>query len=232
MGTESRPPSTAFGRLLREFKREGCNLLLVGQTPERVRRTARRRLLGSASERRYRLLVLAGGRATPPFVESDEFDADARRRARSIECDVERRTAAAASPDPSFGSVGPEAAPGSVDDLDSLSTRISAEIASLERIDGGFGPGELRVSVDSLAPLLAATDERRVRSFLEAVTSRVRIARGMGHYFLPVEYGSATERALRDRFDAVLEHRVTNDGAALERWHVPERDLTSRWVEI
>lgn len=231
MRTENPAPSTAFGRLLREFKREGCNLLLVGRAPERVRRTARRRLLGSASERRYRLLVSAGG-TLPSLPESEAFDA-ARKRTRSIECDVDARTAAAASSttiaDPrSTADRGPIA----VDDLDALSERVRAEIASLERIDGGFGPGELRVSVDSLAPLLAATDEERLGSFLGELTSRVRIARGMGHYFLPVEYGSTTERAFRSHFDAVLEHRVANDGTPMERWHVPERDLTTRWIAI
>lgn len=237
MGTEGRSTSTAFGRLLREFKREGCSLLLVGQLPEEVRRTARRKLLGSASERRYRLLVTAEGAPSPLA----PLDGPARRRARSVAYDVGTRSAApaprsTAGAPPAGGGAESDAnadpTPVPVDDLDALSDRVSDAIAALERIDGGFGPGELRVGVDSLAPLAAANDDERFRTFLRELTSRVRIARGIGHYVLPVEYGSPAEAAIRGQFDAVLEHRVGSDGTATERWHVPDRGLTTDWIRV
>lgn len=88
-------------------------------------------------------------------------------------------------------------------------------------------PGEYRVGVTSIAPLL---DDADCTPTLETIREAVVDVNGMGHYHLATSMETALDRGVDEGFDAVLELR--KEGDAQERWHVPSRDLTTPWVSM
>lgn len=88
-------------------------------------------------------------------------------------------------------------------------------------------PGEYRVGVTSIAPLLDNADST---STLEAIREAVVDGNGMGHYHFAAPIDTVLDRGVDEGFDAVLELRQA--GEAQERWHVPSRDLTTPWVPM
>lgn len=101
---------------------------------------------------------------------------------------------------------------------DALAERIAA---------GDADPGEYRVGVTSIAPLLDAADSTPT---LAAIREAVVDVNGIGHYHLAASIETVLDRGIDERFDAVLELRKAGD--AQERWHVPSRDLTTPWVPM
>ncbi|WP_440007099.1 DUF7504 family protein [Halomicrococcus sp. SG-WS-1] len=205
-----------FTRTLQRLKRRGCNLLLVGTVPDSVLTAASRKLLGDASERRYRLLVLAGAaRSSGGRLPT----ADAVDTVRFVTYGAEPR------------GVDPEIPGCHVDDgLAELGSAISEAVTSFDTESGGLEPGELRVCLDSLSALMDRYDRRVVRQFLGIVTGQVRGANGMGHFVLPYERDHETVEAFASLFDAVIEYRAADGGQ--ERWHFTGRDLTSPWLPV
>lgn len=88
-------------------------------------------------------------------------------------------------------------------------------------------PGEYRVGVTSVAPLLNDAD---CTPTLEAIREAVVDVNGMGHYHLAAPIDTVLDRGVDEGFEAVLELRKQGD--AQERWHVPSRDLTTPWVPM
>lgn len=198
-----------FQELLHRLKRDGCNLLLVGEmTPDRWRE-AGRRFFGVPSERRYRLLVSTGGVGHALSVrEADE-------RTRLVELSTVSR-----------GSPGDDGE-GTFEDAEPF---LREELAALEP-DSGFDPGECRIGIHTLAPFVGGDRlDGTIRS-LERVTEAVRDRRGMAHYVLPTGYGNGPEPRLRPLFDAVIEYRCCED-CVEQRWHAPEESLTTDWVPL
>jgi hypothetical protein len=114
--------------------------------------------------------------------------------------------------------------------LSALEAAIDEELWRLTR-SASPEPGQVRLSVDSLVPLLESHGVTAVRSFLDRVGARVRSVRGMAHYVLPVPGDSEPVREVVESFDAVIELR-SPDGRPEQRWHLPDRDLTTRWVRL
>lgn len=216
MASDRRVPRPRFTRRLQRLKRDGCNLLVVGTLTDRVRRAVSRRLFGDEARRRYRLLVTTGGASAPGRFPDGLVPSDGERHS-VVSHRVTGREAGMAA-----GVEGRR-------DIDAFRRSVLDAVA--EFADREPSPGEFRLGFDGLGPVLAAYPEDRVLGMLDEVTTAVSSVGGIGHYYLPAGRGSSTELALREPFDAVLEQRVTPDGAVEERWHLSP-DARTAWIEL
>ncbi|NGM68410.1 hypothetical protein G6M89_05205 [Natronolimnobius sp. AArcel1] len=108
-----------------------------------------------------------------------------------------------------------------VDTLADLGIAISSAIEYFDTDAGGLEPAELRVGIDSLLPLLEATDRETVFTFLHLTTGRATAADGMVHCHLPVERDATVVSVFSSLFDIVLEVRAHPEGYE-ERWRVTD----------
>jgi hypothetical protein len=211
------PESTTFSQELSALKREGSNILLVGDETDATHVCACRRLLGNASDDpRHRLLVF-----------TEEYDACERLSdgvgdsARVIFQQVDG---------PSDHSCLEESVVHSRL-LSALGKEIIASVDEFEEGSDGLDPAELRICVDSLAPLLDEHAPENVFRLLHMVTSRVRQASGMGHFHLNVDRDDDAVHLLEPLFDAIVE--VRTDGETTEhRWHLRDREVSSGWIDL
>ncbi|WP_435181604.1 DUF7504 family protein [Halorussus sp. AFM4] len=234
------PPddTAAFLSLLNELKATGCNLLVVGDAPREVFTRASAQLFGDPDVLRHRVLAVTD--ATPAGVANRLPDPGEPPRPLAettrlvTHAGVPRSTAADAELPPELADV--------------RETRITdpelrgLEGALVEAIEGAasaaehLSPADLRVGVDSLAPLLDHYGVEVVRRCLEAVGERVRDHRAMAHYVLPAARDADPVRALAEPTDAVIELRAVDaadrDHDAQQRWHVPTRDITTEWTPL
>ncbi|WP_224332992.1 DUF7504 family protein [Haloprofundus halobius] len=202
------------------MKERGCNLLVTGAVSEPVTARATQRLLGSPVEERKRLVTLTDtptrdvDSRLPIGVSADDTGVRVVERRR-----IERSAAEAA---------GRESA--SDTGLRCLEGEISRAVASL---DGGhgFSPGELRLSLDSIGPLVEVYTVSRVREFLRRVCDTVEDSNGMGHYHLPLSDDSRRVREFEGVFDARIELRQREPFGPEQRWHVPGYGTTG-WIQI
>lgn len=212
-----------FGAFLRALKRHGCNLLVTGEASEDVFAAMTRRLLGSPSERRIRLLALSD--ATPDDAErllpGDLGVGDPEIRV----LDHSSATRNAAVDRPSGASTPPRS------DLVAFQDRIHDAIRRIET-EEDLAPAELRVGVVTLCPFVSDCGAETAAEFARTVGSAVLEARGMAHYQLPAADDAPIVEELQPEFDARIEVRKGNGQTAMHRWHVPEHDLTTCWVEI
>ncbi|NHN61504.1 MULTISPECIES: hypothetical protein [Halorussus] len=234
------PPddTTAFLTLLNELKATGCNLLVVGDAPREAFTRASAQLFGDADVLRHRVLAVTD--ATPGIVadrlpDPGEAPRPIAETTRLVtHAGVPRSAAADAELPPELADV--------------RETRIAdpelrgLEAALVDAIDDAADAAEhlsaadLRVGVDSLAPLLDHYGVDVVRRCLEGVGERVRDYRAMAHYVLPVARDADPVRALASQADAVIELRAVEpadrDRNAQQRWHVPARDITTEWTPL
>lgn len=215
--------ATAFKRALASLKRRGSNILVVGPQGSTTHVEACSRLLGEEASRR-RLFVFTDsaygleGRLAPGDRDGSTV--------RVIDCTSATRSAAAATS--SGAAPVRETAP--LDDLAALGDAIDRIVEDFEHRSGGLEPAELRVCVDSLRPLLAEHGDREVFHFLHALTDRIRTARGMGHFHMPVPRDDTTARVLEPLFDAVVEVRARPN--LEQRWHLRSRNITTDWLPL
>lgn len=216
------PENAAFAQALDELKREGSNLLLVGEATPEAHAAASARLVGESSEPRRRLFV---------FTEGADVCAD-------LPEDVDPTTSMVVSQGTDRGSatpmdLPPEMAEAVVDSemLAPLAARVAAAIDRFESDADGLDPAELRLCFDSVSSLLADHDSENVFRLLHLVTSRVRQVNGMGHFHLLLDRDTDHVRLLEPMFDAVVELRV-EDGQPQQRWHLRDRELTSDWMDL
>ena len=219
--------ASQFGRRLAALKRNGCNVLLVGTD---ALDAGCERLLGESSAGpRYRL-----------FVTTDARPSTARARLAGVQSGSYRDPARVVN----WRSAGRDAGKAndwedgeqplrvtSVEsrDLGDLGREVEAAVESFEAEAGDFSPAELRLCVDSLAPLVETYDERDLRRFLLGLVETVERVDGMGHYHLPESYDSETVAAVEPLFDAVIELRRV-ESRVEQRWHLP--DVTTRWLAL
>lgn len=228
----------SMARELRTLKRRGSNLLVVGVVSDDVHGLVCRRLLGDdAVGPRRRLVVVTG--SDPPAV------ADRTRRpdrptegVRHVTYATSSRSAANGTDAPNgpgedsaSGPTLPEDGHVEVGRLTELGEAIEAEIDDLEGEGTGFEPAELRVCFDSLTPLFDAHDREVVVRFLDPVTDRIRGARGVGHFHLPIDRDRETVRVLEPLFEVVVELRIER-GTPQQRWHLRDADITSEWLTL
>ncbi|WP_135830429.1 DUF7504 family protein [Halorussus halobius] len=218
-----------FGRRLADLKRNGCNVLLVGTD---ALDAGCERLLGESSAGpRYRL-----------FVTTDAGPASARARLAGVQSGPYRDSAAVVdwrADGRAAGEAGDRESDGRAfrvtsvesDDLGDLSRAVEAAVESFAAEAGELSPAELRLCVDSLAPLVEASDERTLRRLLLALIETVERVDGMGHYHLPGGYDSASVATVEALFDAVVELRRV-ESRVEQRWHLLDPDLTTRWLAL
>lgn len=216
------PESATFAQALSELKREGSNLLLVGEATADAHAAASRRLLGDPSESRRRLFV---------FTRGADVCAD-------FPDDADPSTVRVISQRTQRGTAKPASWPDDLDEIvvesDMLSPMATEVIEAIEAIDeevGGLEPAQLRMCFDSITALYREHQSENVFRLLHLLTSRVRQVNGMGHFHLRIEKDSEHVRLLEPMFDAVIEMRV-EDGDTQQRWHLRDQEVTSDWVDL
>jgi hypothetical protein len=235
-GGSSEPPDddlATFRATLRRFKEEGCNLLVVGDPPREVFTRASSSMLGDSDARRWRVFALTD--ATPESIYERLPSADSAPHPLSETTKIVNH---ALPPRPITDTAGDSAATipevrVSDANLAGLETELCESIADF----GAWSrrPAQVRVAVDSLAPLLDHYDFEVVRRSLRTVGRRVREYDAMAHYVLPEPYDSDRCRHLADDFDAVVELRTAPENAdhgVEERWHLTEASATMPWVPL
>lgn len=223
MRTES-----AFSQALRDLKRRGSNLLLVG-TPDRATRAAATdRLMGETDVpvRRRRMFVF-----TDNTYVGEEFVDEAAQDVHVVAREQATRGAAAAATGVAAPTAGGGVTRQQVDGerLGELSWAVGRGMRQLDAETAR--PGELRVCVDSLTPLVDEHSYHERMQFLHTITNRVRAASGMGHYHLSARYDDDIVADLEPLFDAVIDLRVA-EGRPEHRWHIGARDLDSGWLPL
>lgn len=116
-----------------------------------------------------------------------------------------------------------------VSTLVELGEQVSADIT--EAAAAVDEPAALRLCIDSLLPLVDATDDRQVFRLLHPVLAESRRASAMAHVHLPVERSAFLVALYRPLFDAVVELRV-RDGLADQRWRLDDADVTTEWLPV
>jgi len=216
MGVESVGDTVAFTRTLAALKREGSNVLVIGDDVGAAQHRACSKLFGVRVVDRRRAVVsttagdVAGHQHSPDTVTWIEYSAPTR-GASTATRDAEPTT-------------------GVKHDLASLGEAVNDAIYDADRAVDGLAPAQFRLCVDSLGPLLEAHDERAVFRFLHAVTDDVRAVDGMGHYHLSVPPGAETAQTLEPLFDAVVELR--HDDGPLQRWRLVDENLETEWLPL
>ena len=210
------PESTAFSQQLSELKREGCNLLVVGQDAGEAHRAACRHLLGDDRAERRRLFVFTQGRSVCSCSPDAVSDAD--------------REIVRHAPEGGASTADGQGESGGSDALSALGSDAVAAVDSLEAEAGSLEPAELRLCFDSLGPLFVDFQSEHLFRLLHLVTSRVRQADGMGHFHLRVDRHSDHVHLLEPLFDAVVE--VRNEEQPEQRWHLRNHESASDWLEL
>ena len=222
---ESRP--STFQEYLARLKRTGSGLLVTGETPEWVQQHASRQLFGTTrphgDERPRRRLVVQTAQSfdaasyLPTGASLDDENVAV------VAASHVTRGAAAAS-----GASGTNSSPGG---LSGLTERV---VAGIEGLAVDVQPGELRVGVTSLLPLVETAGLASAVEFYDTVATAVREHAGMAHAHCPLP---ETDGRL-DRFHSVVDGRVelrqegTNPVQC--RWETPYPELNTdqQWVDF
>jgi hypothetical protein len=93
---------------------------------------------------------------------------------------------------------------------------------------GSLGPGELRLSVGSMAELTETVGDDRTVDLLGGVTDSVVDVSGMAYYH--VDGDGAFRDSLAASCDAQVDVRAEDD-RIYQRWHLPEHGST-RWLHL
>lgn len=222
-----------FTEALADLKEEGCSLLVVGTVPEEATARVCRRMLGDADAgRRERLLVFTDAAADAATDRLPHAPGEPTPPATLIDHAATARSAVADQAAAPAGPTMPQALNVrrvESDDLGELGTAISRAIDDLAR--GDPAPGEVRVCLDSLSPLLEGYDESVVFRFLHVLTGRVRQANALAHFHLPVPADAREARLLAPLFDATVEVRMA-DGRAEQRWELRDGDVETEWLAV
>lgn len=214
-----------FRRWLADLKQVGSNILVTGEVPDEVSAVASRKFFGR-DERRFRILALTDrsvtdARARLPdeasFDDRETWIVDQRRGERSVPATATGVTDDLGSP--------------ATDDARDLCEEVQTAVDFYDRTVDQLDPAELRVGVDSLFPLVEedrATAERVLRTLGETV----RAVQGMAHYHLRAPDDSAVVADLDPLFDARVELRKRPRRAPEQRWHAPDIDARTPWMQL
>lgn len=212
------PDGATFSRALDALKRDGSNILLVGEEADAAHETVCRRLFGPPErESVYRLQV--SGEGTRVACESACHAAESN-WLRTIDYSG---LATEQGADPSVRG-GPESPR-------ELGIELVEAVDEFADAADGFEPAELRVCVDSLVPLCRECGIETVFRLLHLATSRVDRARGIGHFHLPLARDRGVVSLVEPLFDAVVTVR-SRDGIVEQRWSLRDPALSTGWLEL
>ena len=212
---------------LQRWKYEGCSILLVGDALDLLRQTSEL-LLGDENSDRYRILVRTDAGWQSIYDRLPETStSNARNQTKILDYDSLPRSATTDAPTdqekipevPVYGG------------LDRLYDEITETMEEFEFQNDELPASALRLSVDTLRPLLEEYDHEAVRRWIHHTDNATKSYQGIAHYLLPKPYGSKTVQRLQGQFEAVIEVRPYDDEGAerKERWHVPDCDITTPW---
>ncbi|RBI64524.1 hypothetical protein DMJ13_08610 [halophilic archaeon] len=228
--------AAVFTRTLAGLKRRGCGILLVGPRCDDALDRACDRFLGESRERpRRRLLVCTDASGHDRLSNHAPFPAPetSSETVRVVDRTTRTRSASGAATSVAAGTPDADVTAVRVTDesLPALDDAIVECIDEFRAVSGGLDPAELRVCVDSVAPLVEDHGAEAVFRFLRVLAARVRCDGGMGHFHLPTDANLDLVRTLAPVFDAVVEVRCRR-GDAEQRWHLQEQDVTTRWLSL
>ncbi len=205
---------------LDSLKQSGCNILVAGSVPPAVTFHATRNLLGSDYPvSRHRLLACTdlhppgnhylwtGYKSSPRRLSAPVLE-------RSL-ASVEGMQSHASLPDPT-------------DWLTTFQQSLCTAIDEANAADDGIEPGQLRLSMLTLRPIIESVCYDRADRFLRAVTGHIDGVSGMAHYHLPVAYDADLVDRHADHFDVHIELRNPDGRPAESRWHFGD-DVATTW---
>lgn len=218
-------PAARFDRRLSGLKRAGCTVLLVGT--DGLEPICERLLGDPGAGPRYRLFVTTD--ATPETAAS-RLEAVGPRAEGAGPAVVNwgadvRATAAAGPNDRPLRTVAVGGG-----DLEDLAAAVDDAIAALA-VEADPAPAELRVCLDSLAPLVSDYEAGEAEAFIESFSASVDRVKGMAHCHLPADYGTDAVARLEPLFDAVVEVRRAPGGLE-QRWHLTDPVLDTDWLAV
>lgn len=207
---------TDLEAVLPALKRRGCNLLITGQVNPTVSMAASRRMFGEAGADRRRVVGLTRQAARSPAgwlprrIEPDDA---------AVEL-VELAESGRLAPDDGDPATR----------IEPVSADFRGAIDAVATPDPE--PGQLRVGLYSLTPLIGRFDREAVLAFVEEVTDAVADSRGMGHYHLPRPDEAPVVDYLDPQFDVRVELRQlpAADPTPEQRWHLDGE--TTGWIEL
>lgn len=224
---------TTFRRFLSRLKQRGSGLHVTGETPPWVRQHASRQLFGATRLReseapRRRVVVRTASEYDPAkYLPTGTQVNDDRVRVVS-HAQPTRSTAAVSSP--TDGVTGP-----TIDDGPSRLAEAAVEaVESLVAIDGGVEPGELRLGVTSLQPLVEVSGVDATLEFCTTVAEATRQHGGMAHFHYPTAGTDTLAARLDERMDARIELRQRDGDPVQCRWQTPYPELNRElgWVDF
>ena len=216
-GEDSVVQDVTFTEWLSGLKTSGSNLLVTGEVPEMTSADFSRTLFGRGG--RTRVLGLVD--PSTPAAESYLPVPTGNPQTRVIDRRPEDRGLTSRSSSTGQLSI----------DRQTFRSEVVSAISSHEELNDGFAPAELRLGLDSVEMLETNDDLVSVGQFLRGLTAIVRGVRGMAHYHLRVPDDDPMVAELSPLFDARIELRK-RPGRAEQRWHVPNIDETTHWVEL
>lgn len=202
---------------LQSLRESGCTILVVGEVPATVSRRACATLNGGPDHEH--VTVQTGGGCS-----CDPHDHDGQRTVQWA--DQARGGTTAADGALQFATETETTA-----EVGTLSALGEATAAAVADAADGTDPGELRVCVDSLGPLVEATSERSVFRALHQLNAAVREANGLGHVHLPMARESERATVLGALFDVTVELELFG-GEPRQRWYLHEAGIVSDWLPI
>ena len=229
----------SFTQLLHKLKSHGCSVLLAGDVPRELFTEASAKLLGADDERRYRVLAVTDATAdsvaerlpdpevTPRPLTQTTHVLNHAGTLRSITAATSTRTPPKLAGVTETRVVDPE--------LEGLQNALFDAIDDFALGSGRVSPGDVRVGIDSLEPLIEFYGTEQVRDCLDAIGRYVRTHDAMAHFVLPEPYESETTSELAAEVDAVVELRLADsadDRTAEQRWLVPNRDIRTDWIPL
>lgn len=219
----------SFARTLPTLKRDGSTVLVVDEDATAAHKTACRQLcgFGDPADGGGDGDELAGGRSRYRVFVTDRTDRDSHGPSPNGTVRwIEYATAGNGE-----ASVEDRHPTDDGDPLEALGIEIIETIDELDAEAGGLAPAELRVCVDSPAPLLRECGDERAFRFLHATTAAIGRVNGMGHVHLPLARGHEAVTLLEPLFDAVVELRE-RAGRYEQRWRLRDRRTGTEWLSL
>ena len=216
--------------LLAFLRNRGSTLLVVGNVPIDVHRSASRQMLGTGDTAvRRRVLALT---TDEPAAVTDRIPEPSALPSSSETSIISYRS-------PSRGTMAMEssfpsesAATHVVESgLSDLLATIYQEIERHKQPEAE-APATLRFCLESLSTLLSEHDQQLVFRFLHLLLARIRAIRAIGHVHLQTERRSEHASFVEPLFDAVVELSLDERGRPQQRWQLTAHDVDSRWLSL
>jgi hypothetical protein len=214
----------AIGSTLERLKQTGGNVLIAGAVPDELTDVASANLLGDPERGRHHLFALLDRDGTTVTDRLGSTDPN-------TTCVVEYASLSRSATSSQPAADADIETDGRPTDLHEFKTTVEAEVETLAASGVVCEPGELRLCVDSLRPILDERDADGATAFLEPICDSIRNAAGLAHYVVPVDRNEPIVRALEPLFDATIELRVGPSGPE-QRWYLHGSDHTTDWFAL